>query len=179
MVLRLKEKTDMINSEDVYKIGTLGKIHGVKGEINFTFTDDVFDHVDADYLILSLDGIFVPFFIEEYRFRSNERVLIKFCDVDTTDMAQELVGTEVFFPYSLSDRSAEEITDLSHLIGFRINDIGIISDVDDSNENMLFCVTSMQTQKEILIPAVYEWIKNVDIASKIIEMDIPEGLLDL
>ena len=102
----------MINSEDVYKIGTLGKIHGVKGEINFTFTDDVFDRVDADYLILSLDEIFVPFFIEEYRFRSNERVLIKFCDVDTTDRAQELVGTEVFFPYSLSDKSMDEIAEL-------------------------------------------------------------------
>lgn len=169
----------MINSEDVYKIGTLGKIHGVKGEINFTFTDDVFDRVDADYLILSLDEIFVPFFIEEYRFRSNERVLIKFCDVDTTDRAQELVGTEVFFPYSLSDKSMNEIADLSHFIGFRINDIGIITDVDESNENMLFIVASIDSQKEILIPAVYDWIKDIDIANKSIGMDIPEGLLDL
>lgn len=47
----------MIRRDDVYKIGKLGKPHGVKGEITFAITDDVFDRVDADYLILDIDGI--------------------------------------------------------------------------------------------------------------------------
>ena len=54
----------MIRREDVYKIGKLGKVHGIKGEISFLFDDDVFDRADADYLILDIDGILVPFFIE-------------------------------------------------------------------------------------------------------------------
>ena len=61
----------MIKQEEVYKIGKLGKPHGVKGEINFLFDDDVFDRVDAQYLILDIDEILVPFFMEEYRFRSD------------------------------------------------------------------------------------------------------------
>ena len=36
----------------------------------YGFSDDVFDRVDADYVVLLVDGILVPFFIEEYRFRS-------------------------------------------------------------------------------------------------------------
>lgn len=169
----------MINQEDVYKIGTLGKIHGVKGEMNFTFIDDVFNRVDADYVILSLDGIFVPFFIEEYRFRSNERVLIKFCDVDTTEQAQELVGTEVFFPYALSDADIDERFDLANLVGFKINNIGVVNAIDDSTENVLFNVESMQTKQKLLIPAVSDWIKDINIENKTIEMEIPEGLLEL
>ena len=55
---------DMIREEEVFQIGKLGKTHGVKGEISFLFDDDVFDRVDADYLILKIDGILVPFFIE-------------------------------------------------------------------------------------------------------------------
>ena len=51
----------MIKEEEVYKIGKLGKTHGVKGEISFLFDDDVFDRVDADYLVLMIDGILVPF----------------------------------------------------------------------------------------------------------------------
>ena len=55
----------MIRREEVYKIGRLGKTHGVRGEISFLLDDDVFDRTDADYLILDIDGILVPFFIEE------------------------------------------------------------------------------------------------------------------
>ena len=49
----------MIKKETVYKIGRIGKAHGVKGEVSFMFDDDVFDRVDADYLVLELDGIHV------------------------------------------------------------------------------------------------------------------------
>ena len=44
----------MIKREEVYKIGKLGKVHGIKGEISFLFDDDVFDRTDADYLILDI-----------------------------------------------------------------------------------------------------------------------------
>ena len=47
----------MIKPEEVYKIGRLGKAHGVKGEVSFQFDDDIFDRVDADYLVLDIDGI--------------------------------------------------------------------------------------------------------------------------
>ena len=68
----------MIKQEEVYKIGRIGKPHGVKGEVNLMFTDDVFDRVDAEYLVLMVDGILVPFFMEEYRFRGDETALVKF-----------------------------------------------------------------------------------------------------
>ena len=61
----------MIKKDEVFKIGVFNKPHGVKGELSFTFTDDIFDRVDCDYLICLLDGIMVPFFVEEYRFRSS------------------------------------------------------------------------------------------------------------
>ena len=54
----------MIKEEDVYKIGRIGKPHGVSGEVTLRFSDDVFDRVDADYVVLLVDGILVPLFIE-------------------------------------------------------------------------------------------------------------------
>ena len=55
----------MIRTEEVYKIGKIGKPHGVRGEVSLMFSDDVFDRVDADYLVLMVDGILVHFFFEE------------------------------------------------------------------------------------------------------------------
>ncbi len=88
----------MIKKETVYKIGKIGKPHGVNGEVAFHFDDDVFDRTDADYLILDMDGILVPFFMNEYRFKTDETALVRFEDVTTQDKARTLTGCDVYFP---------------------------------------------------------------------------------
>ena len=88
----------MIKKEEVYKIGLFNKPHGIHGELQFTFTDDIFDRVDCDYLVCLLDGIFVPFFIEEYRFRSDSTALVKLEGVDTAERARAFTNVEVYFP---------------------------------------------------------------------------------
>ena len=95
----------MIDKSEVYCIGRLGKPHGVKGEISFQFVDDRFDRIDIDYLILSIDHLLVPFFIEEYRFKSNEVALVKFCDIATQQRAAELAGCDVYLPRPDADDS--------------------------------------------------------------------------
>ncbi len=169
----------MISEDSVYKIGRLGKTHGVKGEISFFFDDDIFDRADADYLILKVDGILVPFYMEEYRFRSDELALVKFESVDTQDRAAELVGTEVYFPIGVAD-DEEEALSASRIIGFAIEDtgsgqaIGRVARVDNATANMLF-----ELDNGILIPATEDWIKEIDKDKKLIRMTLPDGLLDL
>ena len=173
----------MIRREEVYKIGKLGKPHGVKGEVSFMFDDDVFDRVDIDYLILDVDGILVPFFIEEYRFRSDGRANMKFVDIDTQDKARELTGDEVYFLRSLSDSSEENVS-WAEIFGFEVVDkntnetIGIIKSVDDSTINTLFEIET-KDGKDVLIPANEDLIHEADMENRRIEMFIPEGLLDL
>lgn len=169
----------MIREEDIYQIGKLGKTHGVKGEISFLFDDDVFDRVDADYLILKVDGIFVPFFIEEYRFRSDANAIIKFEDIGTQERARELTGCEVFFPRDLVDSDDESISWAS-IVGFDIidaesgNKIGRIASVDDTTLNILFCL-----EDSCLIPASNDLITSIDQQARTITMHLPAGLLDL
>ena len=104
----------MIKKEEVYRIGRLGKAHGIHGEVTFQFDDDVFDRTDADYLIIDVDGILVPFFIEEYRFRSDCVALMKFEGVDTQERARELTNSDVFFPRSLSLNSQPSTLNSQH-----------------------------------------------------------------
>lgn len=173
----------MIRRDDVYKIGKLGKPHGVKGEITFAITDDVFDRVDADYLVLDIDGILVPFYLEEYRFKNDDNVLVKFEDIDTQEQVRAYTGCEVYFPRHLSD-SDEENMSWAEIIGFQLVDavsgrvVGTIDHVDDSTLNLLFEITSLEGEA-LLIPANNDLIEEVDIEKKMIRMAIPEGLLEL
>ena len=169
----------MIKEEEVYKIGKLGKTHGVKGEISFLFDDDVFDRVDADYLVLMVDGILVPFFMEEYRFRSDTTAIVKFEDIDTQERARELTGSDVWFPRALADSDDDTIT-WAAIVGFDIIDansgkpVGRIASVDDTTLNILFCLEDGR-----LIPASEDLISVIDKENKQITINIPEGLLDL
>lgn len=168
----------MIRHEDVYRIGKIGKPHGVKGEVSFQFDDDIFDRTDADFLILELDGILVPFFIEEYRFRSDSLALMKLEGIDTQERARELTNCEVFFPREQQDD--EENLSWAAIIGFTVIDeqtntpVGTIASVDDSTENVLF-----ELEDGTLIPASEDLITNIDTKKRTITIDLPEGLLEL
>ena len=172
----------MIKQQDVYRIGRLGKPHGVRGELSFQFDDDIFDRVDADYLIFGIDGILVPFFIEEYRFRSNEICLLKVCDIDSEERARELTGCDVFFPRALAQEE-EGGASWAEIIGFRVINgasgevAGTIRSVDDSTINVLFSLDTPQGQA--LIPASDDLIRDVERQAQTITMTIPDGLLDL
>lgn len=174
----------MIRQEEVFKIGKIGKPHGVKGEVSLMFEDDVFDRVDADYLVLLIDGILVPFFFEEYRFKSGETALVKFCDIDTKEQAQELTGCDVYFSRKLVEESQDAMS-LNEAENFSLLDanndnrlIGTVKSVDYSTVNTLFNVETPDG-KEIMIPASEDFIIDVDTERHIIVVDLPEGLLDL
>ena len=169
--------------KDVYRIGRIGKPHGVKGEMNFMFTDDVFDRTDSDYLIIEVEGLLVPFFIEEYRFRSDETALLKLCDIDTQEQARQFTNCEVFFERSKADTPDDELT-WAQIVGFQIVDenngkvVGKIVAVDDSTENILFEIETTKGH-QALIPAHDSLIRNIDTPSQTITMTIPDGLLAL
>ncbi len=170
----------MIRPDEAYRIGRLGKPHGVKGELSFQFDDDIFDRADADYLIIEVDGILVPFFIEEYRFRSDTTAILKLEDVDTQERARELTNCDVYFPRALTPHNEEEELRWSFFVGFDLIDaatgrpVGRIAHVDDQTANILF-----ELEGGALIPAAEDLITDVDHDRKTITIALPEGLLEL
>ena len=174
----------MIRQEDVYQIGRMGKTHGLKGEINFQFTDDVWDRADSDYIICEVDGILTPFFIEEYRFRSDSTAIMKLEDLDSADAVQFLVNSNVYLEKKYQEELDEDEVSLHYFIGFHMidgdngNEIGTISDIDDNTDNWLFIV-QRPDGSEVMIPAHEEFIAEIKQEEKTMVMDLPLGLLDL
>ena len=75
-------KDYLIKLEEIAPIGIFGKTHGIKGEINLELNTD-FDLENTQYIIVDIDGIFVPFFIEDYRYKTDTTALILFEDITT------------------------------------------------------------------------------------------------
>jgi len=173
----------MIRREEVYRIGRIGKPHGVNGEVGFNFDDDVFDRVEAEYLVLDVDGILVPFFIDDYRFKGNATALVKFSGIDSQERARELTGCEAYFPRHSSD-DGEETLSKAEIVGFELVDasdgsvVGVIQGIDDSTANVLFEV-ERPVKGTVLIPRGDDFVQSVSMDERRIVMSLPDGILDL
>ena len=173
----------MIKREDVFKIGQFAKPHGIKGEISLVTNCDVFEESDDPYVICEMDGILVPFFIEEYRYKSDSVILVKLKNVDDEKAARGFSNLEVF--YSLEEVDEDDLIGemtWDNFIGYWVEDdtigeIGEIVNVDESTINVLLQID--YKGEELLLPAAEELILSVDHEKKKLIVSIPDGLLDL
>lgn len=173
----------MIRRDELVKIGRFNKPHGVHGEISMTFTDDAFDRCDSPYIVCLVEGIFVPFFIEEYRFKNDSTALIKLCDVDNETDAAAFTLLDVYYPKRYYVESDDAATLGDYFIGFTVVDsekgtLGSVVAIDDATANILFIVASPDGG-ELFIPAQEAFVDSIDEQERIIHMHLPDGLLDL
>ncbi|MDL2255087.1 ribosome maturation factor RimM [Parabacteroides sp. OttesenSCG-928-G06] len=174
----------MIRQEDLLKIGRFTKPHGVKGEIALQTTTGLLEDAEEPYLVCEIEGIFVPFFLEEYRYKSNTILLVKLEDIDSEEQARRFAGLEVYLPYEMIEEEKDLVGEVSwdNFIGYMLIDetkgaIGPVIDVDESTLNVLFHID--RDGEEFLFPAVEELITAIDYEEKELRVNLPEGLLDL
>ena len=172
----------MISKNDVFPIGQITKPHGVSGEMSFSFTTDIFDREEIPYFIFDMQGILVPFFLEEYRFKGSTTGLLKLDGVTTDEQARSFAGLTIFLPKSYLEKVEDAEIELDYFAGFSLIDsekglLGVISEVDQTTDNVLFVIPTKDD--ELLIPAGEEYIEEIDHEKKIIYVKLPEGLLEL
>jgi len=175
----------MIKAESLIKIGNLVKPHGIKGEITATIDYDI-DLTLLKAIIISADGIFVPFFVNSERPKSSESIILAIDGCNSDIEAKDLCGHEI---YALRDDVViDDEPDgtggyVSDFIGYDIYTtdgmhVGRISDFDDSTDNVLFIVDT-QDDMTIYVPVAEELIQDINPDTKSITMNLPEGLLEL
>ena len=172
----------MISKNDVFPIGQITKPHGVSGEMSFSFTTDIFDREEIPYFIFDMQGILVPFFLEEYSFKGSTTGLLKLDGVTTDEQARSFAGLTIFLPKSYLEKVEDTEIELDYFAGFSLIDsekglLGVISEVDQTTDNVLFVIPTKDD--ELLIPAGEEYIEEIDHEKKIIYVKLPEGLLEL
>ena len=167
----------MILEKEIFKAGKINKTHGVNGELNCAIDADTIDR--AEYMVLDMDGIFVPFFISNIRVKSSNSVLLTLEDIETETDARNLVGKDIYLPIHLM--SDEDMLSYEYFIGFKgVNadeKLGEISFVDDQTVNILFGISA--EDGDILLPAVEDFIMEVDNENKILYTNYPNELVEL
>lgn len=172
-----------MKKEDCFYLGKIVKKYSFKGELLAkldTDEPDLYDNLDA--IFIDLRGNLVPFFVESSQLHKSDLLRIKFEDVDTEEDADALIKSNLYLPLELLP-ALEGVKFYFHeVIGFTVKDknfgdVGIIKSINDSTAQALFEID--RNGIEILIPMNDEFIVNVIREQKTIEVNTPDGLIDL
>ena len=163
------------------EIGQIVNTFGIKGMVKVKpFTDDIrrFDELKTVYV--EKNGNQTEYEIEEVKYHK-DMVLIKFKGIDKVEQAEMLRNSYL----TVSRDSVEELEEgryyIVDLLGLEVYTdeqvlLGTLEDIFNTGSNDIYVVKDKQG-KQILLPAIQDVIKQIDIENKKIIVHLLPGLI--
>ena len=170
-------------AEEFVTLARVVKTQGRRGEVAVEVHSDVPDRLHAGLKLFALaqDNTRRELKIED-AWPHKDWLVLKFAGVDSISDAEPLVGSELQVPLNERAKLEPGAVFVSDLVGCVLFDhgreVGVISDVRfGAGEAPLLVVGAGKNELEI--PYAQAFLVRVDLERKRIEMNLPEGLLDV
>ena len=159
---------------EYFQIGIISKPHGLHGEVNvFPTTDDParFKKLKKVIMESGRDGR-IELNVQSVKF-FKKFVIVKFKEFNTIEDVEKLRGKELIIPRSDAQKLGKNEYYASDLIGLTIcdeegNELGVLKEVISTGANDVYEMQREGEEETILIPAISDCIKNVDIENGLI-----------
>lgn len=171
-----------MNINEAFYIGYITKTRGLKGEMQLFFEFDDYAELDLDVLFLEVDKKLVPYFIDTIKLQKNRTAYLNFEDIDHVDKAQALVRKKVYLPNDkMPERDPNDFR-YTDLVGYLVIDesegeIGEITAVEEFPQQFIAKVD--YSGRELMFPLSNDLILGIDAEEQVIEVQLPEGLVDV
>ncbi len=171
-----------MRKEDCYFLGFITRRHGLKGNLILKLdTDQPEFYQKMESIFVEINGLLVPFFIENKAWNRADSFIMTLKNVSET-IVDQLVGKEVFLPLQTLPPLSGKQFYYHEVIGFEVtetngNTCGIIKSVNDNAAQHYFILRLFD--KEVIIPVIKDWIIEVKREEKTIVMQLPDGLMDV
>lgn len=165
-----------------FHLGKIIKAHGLHGDVSCSFdTDSPRSYAKLKGFFLEINHTLLPYFITSIKLNGDEAI-VSLEEVKTVEQANKLKGADIYLPLEQLPKPPKDEFYWHDLLGCEIIDeelgaLGTIEEVvETSGHNLL---TFKYQNKEVLVPFVKQFIKQVDIKAKKLEVQLPDGLLDI
>lgn len=168
--------------EDAFRIGTLTKTRGLKGELQLYVEFDGLEKIKFTSVFVDVAGKLVPYFIKAIKYPMANTAFLFLEDVETIEKATLLAKKEVYLPNKLKPKQKKEEFTLKDLKGFIAIDehkgeLGKILEVEDYPQQVIATVNYQS--REVMFPLNAGTIKGINAQSNEVYLELPEGLLDV
>lgn len=164
-----------------FEIGQIVNTNGLKGVVKVKpFTDDIKEFETFENIYVQEKAKLVEYKIESVRYAKN-MVFLKLKGIDTIEEAENLRNFYIKVERDALPELEENsyyIVDLleCEVITIDGENLGKMDDIFNTGSNDIYVVKN-EEGKQILLPAIKEVIKNVDIPNKKITVKLMEGLI--
>ena len=171
-----------MKKQDCFLLGTIFKLHGYKGDVNIYNDNDIpLVFTDIDFFYIEENNELIPYFAESVRPKKKQVLLVKLEDVDSEEQALKILKQKVYLPNKFLPKLESTNSD-KIIIGFDVIDntlgeIGRVHFVNDKKIQKLIIVKD--GEKEFFIPFHDNFVLNIDLTKKILEVNIPQELIDI
>ena len=167
--------------EEYFEIGQIVNTSGLKGVLKIKpFTDDIKKFSNLKTIYIKTKNDLTEFKIEQVRYVKN-MVMLKLAGIDTVEEAEKYRNLYIKILRDQEEELEEGSYYVVDILGCKVNtdtnqELGKVVDVFQTGSNDVYVVKDEQG-KQILLPAIKQVIKNVDIKNKIITVHLLEGLV--
>ncbi len=171
--------------EELFQVGAITQTHGIKGEVKvFPMTDDVsrFKNMKEILLDAGREG-YINLEVESARPQKN-LVILKFKGIDNINDVEKYKGKGLYVTKENRVKLKKDEYFIADLIGLDVytdnnSDIvfGQVTDVISTGANDVYEIMCSDG-KEVLIPAIKECIKSVDVEAGRIDIHLLKGLVE-
>lgn len=169
--------------DDLLKVGIITSTHGLRGEVKvFPTTDDAGRFLDLKEIILDTGKEKKTLTIERVKFFKN-MVILKFKEFDDINDVEIYRQKELLVTRDQAVPLEENEYFIADLIGLKAvsdegEDLGEIADVLQSAANDIYVIKKAGIA-DLLVPAIKECVKKVDIENGTIEIHLLPGLREV
>lgn len=168
--------------DDCFELGYVVKPHGTRGEVQVLLdVDTPEEYSEMESVLVAYGDNLVPFFIDRLRL-SGKGLVVKFENIDTMEQASELRNKRLYLPLNLLPKLSEGQFYYHEIIDFVVHDktLGELGKVKEVFLNGNQDLISMEYKGfEVLIPVSDEIVLSADTQKAILNVSLPEGLLDI
>ena len=168
--------------EDLFKVGVITSTHGIKGEVKvFPTTDDANRFKKLKKVILDTGKEKIDMEIAGVRFFKNMFIL-KFKGIDDINDVEKYRKAELYVTRENAVPLKKNEYYIADLIGMDVvsdedEELGVIDDVLQTGANDVYVIKKAGCQ-DILIPAIKDCVKDVDVEGGKMIVHLLEGLRD-
>ncbi len=166
---------------EMITIGKISKHHSKFGEVKCLILSDFPDRFfELERVFLEKGEDIRRLHVENVKFHKNFAV-IKFQDVDSVKDAERLGGYFVKIPAEEAVELPEGHYFIHDMLGLQVYTdtdeyLGQLEDILTTGSNDVYIVK--QGKKEIMLPAIYDVVKDIDLDNGRITVHLIEGLVD-
>jgi len=172
-----------MDKKDFFYLGKITRTSGYTGNLVFFFdVDDIRRYNSLEAVFIHIAGELIPFAISSINIQKSNQALVQLSDVDNVEEAEALVGSDLYLPLSFLPPLTGKKFYFHEVIGFEVHDtnlglLGVVKEVLAHTGQPVLVVK--KGEREILIPAVDEFIVEINRKKRRIAMQVPEGLTDI